>query len=102
MGSSLPHPHHRRGPGLGSRHFRSDRLGELNDHALRAPNSDDEVRAGGLEGVMEVCNGFGVDDKGAGVEAEEGEEGEGVSVETEERQRQMHLPLEEEKEAADV
>ncbi|KAJ8626806.1 hypothetical protein MRB53_020113 [Persea americana] len=58
--------------------FSADRLGELDDHALRAPNQDDEVRAVGLEGSVEVCDGFVVDDGGVGVKAEEGEEGEGV------------------------
>ncbi|KAJ8635862.1 hypothetical protein MRB53_010129 [Persea americana] len=60
--------------------FRADSLGELDDHALRAPNPDDEVGAAGLEGSVEVCGGFGVDDGGAVVKAEEGEEGEGVGV----------------------
>ncbi|KAJ8637054.1 hypothetical protein MRB53_011321 [Persea americana] len=60
--------------------FRAYRLGELNDHALRAPNPDDEVGAVGLEGLAEVCDGFSVNDIGAGVKAEEGEEGEGVGV----------------------
>ncbi|KAJ8632998.1 hypothetical protein MRB53_026334 [Persea americana] len=61
-------------------HFCADCLGELDDHALQAPNPDNEVRPAGLEGSAEVCDGFGVDDGGAGVKAKEGEEGEGVGV----------------------
>ncbi|KAJ8622911.1 hypothetical protein MRB53_031440 [Persea americana] len=48
----------------------------LSGHPIRTI----EVGAAGLEGSAEVYGGFGMDNGGAGVKAEEGEEGEGVGV----------------------